>query len=111
MEFIPEGVTVNRHLCTLQFIVSSFDTGRNGCCYITAPLHIALCLSKRGWQNNRLLFATPSILTQSCIMQFIFLSHLKEKLRMHRFQSAEETFLQISFNIISNSYVNVGILA
>jgi hypothetical protein len=62
MEFIPEGATVNKHhykrsfvIYTVQFIVSilSFSRGRTGCCYMTAPLHIALCLSKRSWQNNR----------------------------------------------------------
>jgi hypothetical protein len=42
----------------VQFAVSvlSFGAGRTGCCYTITPLHIALCLSKKSWQNNRSLF-------------------------------------------------------
>jgi hypothetical protein len=39
----------------IQFIVSvlNFGAGRTSCCYMTTPLHITLCLSKRSWQNKR----------------------------------------------------------
>jgi hypothetical protein len=49
----------------------SFGTGRTGCCYMTMPLHTALCLSKI-WQNNR-------SLTSSHTMRFLFLSPLERK--------------------------------
>jgi hypothetical protein len=68
MEFIPGGATVNKHrsfaVYAIQFVVSvlSFGAGRTGCCYMTTPLHIALCLSKRSWQYNSHRFATPFIL-------------------------------------------------
>jgi hypothetical protein len=66
MEFIP-GATVNKHriaINAIQFAVSSlsFGAGRTGCCCMTTPLHIILCLSKRSWQNNSHRFTTPSIL-------------------------------------------------
>jgi hypothetical protein len=45
------------HLCSQVVInILRFDAGRTGCCYMTSALHIALCLSKRIWQNNRSLF-------------------------------------------------------
>jgi hypothetical protein len=33
--------------------VLSFGARRTGCYYMTMPLHITLCLSKKRWQNNR----------------------------------------------------------
>jgi hypothetical protein len=77
----------------VQFIVSilSFGAGRTGCWCMTTPLHIALCLSKTSWQDNRSPFChTPHthLISQHAIS--LSLHHLKGKLCGHQFQSPEE---------------------
>ena len=66
MEFIPEGATVNktRYKEIVVRLRDSIRLKRPGlwrrkkidCCYTTTPLHIALSLSKRNLQGNRLQF-------------------------------------------------------
>jgi hypothetical protein len=63
MEFMPEGVTVSKHMYTYKeilcclcslFHLSTLSLGaeRTGCSYTTVRVHIALCLSQKNWQIN-----------------------------------------------------------
>ena len=58
---ISHGMCVQIHLTrisfaiyAIQFVLSFLNFGATGigCCYMIAPLHIGLCLSKRNWQGN-----------------------------------------------------------
>jgi hypothetical protein len=130
MEFIPEGATVNKHcykeilphLCKFVVSILSSGAGRTGCCYITTPLHIALCLSKRSWQNKRSPFCHTlhTHLISHHAISFPFPARKKSYVGVNfswpKISSLPQgkpygTFLQTSFSSVSSSYSNIGRLA
>jgi hypothetical protein len=73
MELIPQGSIVNKHryneilhrLCkSIRYKRPELWRRKNWLFYMTVPLHIALCLSKRSWKKKEdYRFATSIILT------------------------------------------------
>jgi hypothetical protein len=107
-----------------QFVASilSFGAGRTGYWYMTTPLHIALCLTKRSWKNNSSPFCHTlhTHLISHRAISFSFPAWKKGYVGVDfswpRRSSLPhgkpyETFLQITFSGVSTSYTNVVRLA
>jgi histone-lysine N-methyltransferase SETMAR len=130
MEFIPEGVTVNKHSYKiLRCLCNSVRCKRPELwhrknwllLYDSAPAHRSLLVQEELAKQQITVLPHPPYSSDLEPCFLFFFPHLKEKLRGCQFQSAEETvtaireaigtFLQISFNSVSSRYTNIGRLA
>jgi histone-lysine N-methyltransferase SETMAR len=128
MEFIPEGVTVNKHYYKeiLRHLRNSVRHKRPELwhrknwllLHDNALAHHSVLLQEELVKQQVTVLPHPPYSPDLAACNFFFFPLLKEKLLGCRYQLAKEiitatreayrTFLQISFSSISSSYNNVG---
>jgi hypothetical protein len=103
VQFIPEGATINKHrykqiLCRLRSSVccksSELWCRKNWLCYMTMPLHSALCSCKGSWQNSR--------------SQFCHALHTSHHVIYFSFSPSEKSYIGVDFSRRGDCHFHKG---